>query len=458
MVPPNSNELQGRGDGRTLPGRRPSPRLSGRDEHTRNSFSPALPDPGAPFREEVGRLQSEAEGLYRRGRYEQAEDVIRRLLRRQAEVLGRNHPDYATGLSMLAELRFLLNDRDEAEVLLRQALTVRKEALGDRHPDYAVTLGCLAAVVRRRGDLDEAGALLQQALRIRKEVLGPFHPVSIRTLGELGRLRSQIRRDAGAGARSRMAPKTPDVPLTRTPGPRVADLSYSPEPESSSGLGDGPAPVDDRPVDGDEPEFGRELATASERFLELGGRLVETARTLESPGVPPPETPVERIDACRRDSQHLLDRALHELAGRDDPDAAPERLDTLEEIAALLDRATGAAVSRVKSEEVRRRAMAILDRVGSVAHSATAEFPPLRECHETAAALRSVILTGATSGPPEEAIRLAEGAHPFVDLLTLIEKGDTLSDEDWARLHTSVGAAFGVPLARAAARGRLVLS
>ncbi len=69
-----------------------------------------------------------------------------------------------------------------------------------------------------------------------------------------------------------------------------------------------------------------------------------------------------------------------------------------------------------------------------------------------------MILTEATSGPPEEAIRLAEGDHPFVDLLTLIEEGDTLSDDDWARLHTSVGAAFGVPLARAAARGRLVLT
>ncbi len=239
MIPPGSHELHGRGHEGQLPRNQPAPRSPGRGDLPRDIFRLELPDPGDPFRAEAGRLHREANSLYQQGKYELAEPVIRELLRLQAEVLGRRHPDYATGLSMLAELRFLLNDRGEAEGLLRQILEIRKDVLGDRHPDYAVTLGSLAAVVRQRGDLDQAEALLQEALKIRKEVLGTFHPDAIQTLGELGRLRWQKRRAGGSGTTARprtarpMGCEVSGSAGASAPGPLHAIPSHTPESEPS---------------------------------------------------------------------------------------------------------------------------------------------------------------------------------------------------------------------------------
>ncbi len=59
---------------------------------------------------------------------------------------------------------------------------------------------------------------------------------------------------------------------------------------------------------------------------------------------------------------------------------------------------------------------------------------------------------------PREQIRaLAEGTHPWCDLLHMIDQGGTLPDSAWTVLNTSIETHFGRPLAVAAARGRLAL-
>jgi len=50
-------------------------------------------------------------------------------------------PDFALGLSMLGELRFLQDDLAGAEKLFRRALAIRGKVIGNQHPDYAVRPG-----------------------------------------------------------------------------------------------------------------------------------------------------------------------------------------------------------------------------------------------------------------------------------------------------------------------------
>jgi tetratricopeptide (TPR) repeat protein len=170
----------------------------------RKDAGPGTPaDPRPSYRAEAERLAREAEDLYARKRYREAEGLVLLLLDLQEETLGKRHPEYATGLSMLGELRFLQGDRDGAEPLLRQTVAIRREALGARHPEYAVALCCLAGLLARTGGHDEAEALLREALTIRREVLGARHPDTLQARAELDRLlrRRGVATVAGAGRR-----------------------------------------------------------------------------------------------------------------------------------------------------------------------------------------------------------------------------------------------------------------
>jgi tetratricopeptide (TPR) repeat protein len=178
-----------------------------RREDGARSETPA--DPGASYRAEADRLAREAEDLYARKRYRQAEGLVLRLLDLQEEALGKRHPEYATGLSMLGELRFLQGDRDGAEPLLREAVAIRREALGTRHPEYAVGLCCLAGLLARTGGQDEAEALLREAVAIRREVLGGRHPDTLHARAELARLLRRRGGPARAGSRPRPGADVP---------------------------------------------------------------------------------------------------------------------------------------------------------------------------------------------------------------------------------------------------------
>jgi hypothetical protein len=205
-------------------------------------------------------------------------------------------------------------------------------------------------------------------------------------------------------------------------------------------------------------DLSRELAVLSDVFSDLGERLGQAARQLHTPGTPPPDALVEALSLCRRDFVNLRDRT-RELAGSlrvpCPPDDGP---DGLQDLAALLGEIAEAEARQATNEDVRRRAVAILDRVGQVSHVSDAEFSPLLDCHARARALRDAIVEGDWAGLPEEVGPLAAGEHAFAHLIALIEERDELSDDQWANLHESVGLAFGKPVAAAAARSKLTLA
>ena len=67
-------------------------------------------DYGDVYREKADRLAEETRLLFTRGRLSDAEERVRELISFQSKVIGERHPEYATGLCMLAEI---LSAQDE---------------------------------------------------------------------------------------------------------------------------------------------------------------------------------------------------------------------------------------------------------------------------------------------------------------------------------------------------------
>ncbi len=135
--------------------------------------------------ERQNQLQDE---LRSQGKYAEGIEPCRKAMEIFAELLGVDHPDYATSLNNLAELYRAMGDYARAEPLFRQALEIRKKALGEDHPDYAASLNNLALLYQDMGDYARAEPLLRQALEINKKALGENHPDYATSLNNLAAL------------------------------------------------------------------------------------------------------------------------------------------------------------------------------------------------------------------------------------------------------------------------------
>ena len=227
----------------------------------------------------------------------------------------------------------------------------------------------------------------------------------------------------------------------------------------SSGAPVGPAETTARSfsMTQNSSHLSTELTALSDRFSDIGERLLAAARQLHAPGVPPADELIEAVSVSRHEFMSLRDRALQLAETLEIHAPASEHLQSLQDITGLLDQVAEAELRRSKGEDTRRRAVAVLDRVLTLSHASGGDFEPLRQAHEQALALRASISDGGWGNPHTDAEKLAEGEHHFADLLSLIEDRDELSDELWATLHESVTNAFGKALAAAAARSKLSL-
>jgi hypothetical protein len=111
------------------------------------------------------------------------------------EVVGANHPEYATALDRLAKYQqmSLSNYREDnpqwqrVNTILAQALDIRRKSLGELHPDCAESLENLFAIAPNADDPARLRAepLLRQALEIRRKTQGTLHPAYAQTLRRL---------------------------------------------------------------------------------------------------------------------------------------------------------------------------------------------------------------------------------------------------------------------------------
>jgi hypothetical protein len=430
----------------------------------------------------------------------------RQRLEMQRNLHGEDHPDYATGLNHLALLLIMHDAPDEAEPLLHQALAIRKLALGEDHPDYATCLSSLGGLLWARGDLEAAEPLLHQAHDIRCRVLGADHPRSLASQSCLEQFLRMKSEQQGHGQPTEMvvaaAPNEAPMavqPPTATPEPVEAfssppldahrheaepelevesrsewassddslDLVHSEEvetePETEFAAEEhGQSVRDDArshsmSLSMSSNDLSHELVVLTDVFADLSERLIEAAHHLQTPGLPPSDALVAELSSCRREFTNLRDRTLTLGHSLEVDCPTVENLASLEDLTTLLNEIAETELRQSRSEEMRRRSLSVLDRVLVLRHAVDGEFSPLHACQETARTLHGAIANVPWRALPAEAEPLAEGGHAMTHLLTLVEDGDELSDDVWAELHESVGAAFGKSLATAAARARLVL-
>ncbi|MFF5973549.1 tetratricopeptide repeat protein [Streptomyces sp. NPDC012769] len=134
-------------------------------------------------------------GLGRLGRWEEAADLLRTVVRDRAHVLGADHPDtLASGY----ELAFALARLGRPAEALRQFGTVaegRARTLGTDHPETLAARQETAYALGGLGRHIEAHAVYEAVLAARERAMGAEHPDTLRcrhnlafTLGRIGRV------------------------------------------------------------------------------------------------------------------------------------------------------------------------------------------------------------------------------------------------------------------------------
>ncbi len=122
------------------------------------------------------------------GRYEEAAPLYRQATEMKRQLVGEQHPSYATSLSNLAEFYRSMGNYEEAVPLHRQAMEIKRQVLGEQHPSFATSLNNMALLSHSMGRYEEAEPLYRQSLEIRRQVLGEQHPDLAQSLSNLAEL------------------------------------------------------------------------------------------------------------------------------------------------------------------------------------------------------------------------------------------------------------------------------
>ncbi len=145
------------------------------DEDIYNSTDPAVANTLANLA-----LLNEAQG-----KYNEAENIWKRVLYIQEKAYSKEHPEFAQTLNSIASLYIRIGKYNDAETYLLQALTIFEKAYGSEHPIVATSLNNLASVYLRIAKYDKAAPLIERALEIRRRSLGQDHPDLIPILENL---------------------------------------------------------------------------------------------------------------------------------------------------------------------------------------------------------------------------------------------------------------------------------
>ena len=151
-----------------------------------------LPSAERKHLERAAALNGEAIRLYGEGDYAAAIAKVIEVRDIRKQILGENHPSYATSLNNLASLYKKIGNYEGAASLFLQTVEIDKRTLGENHPDYATSLNNLAGLYDSIGDYARAEPLYLQSSVVFKRTLGENHPSFATSLNDLGGLYASI--------------------------------------------------------------------------------------------------------------------------------------------------------------------------------------------------------------------------------------------------------------------------
>jgi tetratricopeptide (TPR) repeat protein len=136
--------------------------------------------------------------LHRRGRYAEAEPLLKQTLAITEQELGPTHLDTTRNLNILGSLYQDQGRFSEAEPLLKQALAITEQELGPTHYGTAESLNNLAILYSAQRKYKEAEPLYRRTLTIIESILGPADPNTAAILSSLAILYQNQRKYAEA--------------------------------------------------------------------------------------------------------------------------------------------------------------------------------------------------------------------------------------------------------------------
>ena len=140
--------------------------------------------------------QAYARLCWRMGRWEEAVQLHKDILKQTEAEYGIEHSEYASALNNLATAYTEAGLPTKAEPLYDQALSISRCVLGTDHPDTATYLNNLAAAFRDQERKNAAEPLYIQSLLTNRRMLGADHPTTATSLNNLAQLyRAQERND-----------------------------------------------------------------------------------------------------------------------------------------------------------------------------------------------------------------------------------------------------------------------
>jgi len=140
----------------------------------------------------VDSISSHAEALQRLGRHEDAEPLLREVLKREHEGPEWGKRSVVARLSLAASLAGRGASLDEVETLLQQAVKIGRDRTGGEANEIIAAMNNLASFLTERGRPDEAVPLMLDALERAKRVYPPGHQsvgiLAMTTANALGRV------------------------------------------------------------------------------------------------------------------------------------------------------------------------------------------------------------------------------------------------------------------------------
>jgi tetratricopeptide (TPR) repeat protein len=113
---------------------------------------------------------------YAQGDHQRAKTLAVRAIRVRTRAFGKDHPDVAADLVVLAASQLGSGKLDDAEITYQEALAIYTRVFGVRHYEVAVVLNGLATIELQRARPDQAIPLYVRALVIKERTLGQDHP------------------------------------------------------------------------------------------------------------------------------------------------------------------------------------------------------------------------------------------------------------------------------------------
>ena len=123
-----------------------------------------------------------------RGRYSEAEMLLRRALAGSETIFGPEHMNTSRVADNLADVCRRQGRYNEAEILFRQALVGREKVLGFEHVETLQTVHGLAGVYRRQKHYKDAETMYLRAIAGREKHQGPDHLDTLDTVEGLANL------------------------------------------------------------------------------------------------------------------------------------------------------------------------------------------------------------------------------------------------------------------------------